>query len=198
MKKVLVHSVFTICLMLGVTGAMANGLILKVIDGEENQIAFVAKRVSGEKLGVKITDKNYNTVFEKQFSNSEMIGKKLKLSELPSGNYILTLEDNDEKILIPFEKKGNSIKLKNEQKEHIRMPLVSKKGNLVQFSGFTGSIPSQVYIYTADGNLVYSGSPVFKDGQHQLFDFGRLGYGEYIVKFDYKSAQFTEVLKLEE
>ena len=183
---------------------LANGPVnysATVVD----QYTFVLKldEVINADIQVKIADQRGYILYEEQLAQHSIDYRKYDLRNLPSGNYVLLVEFDNQIKVQPILKTRASLELDNNLAETVLMPSLNYDEGYMNANFFTeGAIAIGVKILDNEGNLVYAEDQQLASPFHKRYDLTQLPTGAYTFRIQINNGitklNFTEQVYVED
>lgn len=151
------------------------GTTVSIASKGESLVVYLDDKKS-ETVSVRIADENGQTLVNEKITNS----KKYNVSQLPTGQYNITVTKKDAKTVQPFEVNSGTVTIEEANKKAYFTPGVAIKNENVMVNALVGQYTNiTVSILDASGNVVFEDKNYVVVNLHKAYDIANLVEGNY-------------------
>lgn len=175
---------------------------LRIVAGKDGKnIQVFAQDLNAGTVHLSIKDADDLILMEDVVAGTENVAKRYRLENLPNGNYIITISNNLEQVIQPFEITVNGfVKLDKENRKAIFKPVVKmRKNDKLDINLLLNAATDvELQLFDVDYEKIYEAS--FSDfGQvfTKRLNVAGLNTGKYLIKVKYDDQVFYQTVDIQ-
>lgn len=197
--KTLIKQSFVVVVLFATLTSYASSVdpLVKVKESENKVFTLILSDLNLQEVRIFIKDKNGEILYKEGLKITSGCIKQYDVKALPTGDYILEIENSQIIKSMPFEvRKSNVLFLRSEETEVFK-PFVRQRGKMidVMFKA-SGDVPTKVIIYDENGRILKKNKTSSGIDIERIYDFSLLPKGTYQISFQRGDREFRKEIVL--
>lgn len=155
---------------------------------QQKNIVLDLSQWKNQSVNITISNDLDEKIFSEICPNKKF--RKYNLNNLPSGNYKVTIEDNQKIAIQEFIIAKNSISINSDTREIFKPQFVIKE-NEWSLQALAQDNKSKIYISDENGDIIYEES-IAKPSLTRRYDVSKLPSGRYEINYSIDGRTFSQ------
>ncbi|MEM9889115.1 MAG: hypothetical protein AAF849_24775 [Bacteroidota bacterium] len=146
----------------------------------------------------ELMDKNGKRVYQETISDKDAYAKKLNLSKIKSGNYVIVVENERIEVKQPILIARDDVRVLDNKRSEKMAPSIEFKDKAIHFQLAPGSRAKLITVNIFDGEeMIYEAKEVMMSTMRKQYSINNLHRGNYIFRVIVDDKAYYEEIEVE-